>query len=258
MRSLRIWLEFNMLAIQDRSANRFSFIFFLIGKVARIVLFLIFLNFLFSGTRMLGGYTREQIIFFYLTFNLVDILSQIFFREVYIFRRLVISGEFDFILLKPYNPLLKVLVGGVDGIDLILFLGVLPLTIWYGVNFISADPYRIMIYTLLLLNSLVIAAGFHIIVLALGVITESIDQLIWIYRDLSLMARIPVDLYIDPIRAILTFLIPLGIMMTLPAKVFMGIFEWQSLFFYILFSLGFLYLSLVFWKFALRSYSSAA
>ena len=39
--------------------------------------------------------------FFYLSFSLVDTIAQLFFREVYRFRPLIVSGDFD---LPSSNP----------------------------------------------------------------------------------------------------------------------------------------------------------
>jgi len=40
--------------------------------------------------------------------------AQLLFRDVYRFRPKVVSGDFDLILVKPINPLFRVLLGGAD------------------------------------------------------------------------------------------------------------------------------------------------
>ena len=50
---------------------------------------------------------------------LIDVISQFLFREVYRFRPLVVSGEFDLVLVKPVSSLFRSLAGGADVIDLI-------------------------------------------------------------------------------------------------------------------------------------------
>lgn len=258
MKEFRIWLMYTRNSFLQVLMQRNIVLIFMTGKILRVVLFLVFLNFLFQGTTGLAGYSKEQIIFFYLSFNLVDTLAQLFFREVYRFRPLIISGNFDFILAKPLNPLIRVLLGGGDVMDLMMLILITAATVWFGVSKITADPVNWLSYIFLVLNGLIIAASIHIFVLAVGVITISVDHLIGTFRDFSSMLRIPVDLYVEPIRALLTFAIPLGIMITFPAKSLMGLLEPK--FFVISVGLGavLFFLSLKFWHYSLKKYQSAS
>ena len=80
------------------------------GKILRVLLFMVFLAFLFQGAKSLATYSREQIIFFYLSYNLIDTLAQLFFREVYRFRSLVVSGNFIFPFVFPKTMIFQILV----------------------------------------------------------------------------------------------------------------------------------------------------
>lgn len=258
MKNLKIWLLYTTYAFQQILANRALMSVFLFGKFARIFMFLVFLFFVFQGASNLAGYSRVQILFFYLAFNFIDSLGQFFFREVYRFRPLVVSGNLDLVLTKPYNPLLKVLLGGADLMDLIMLSLITSALIWLGIIGFSADLWMWTIFLFLCLNSLILAAAFHIFVLGLGIVTVSIDHLIMIYRDLTALMRIPVDLYIEPLRSFLTFVLPLGIMFTFPPKVLMGLLSWQLIALSFILGLVTLYLSLLFWRWSLRHYQSAS
>jgi ABC-2 type transport system permease protein len=258
LKNFRIWLIYTGNSFQQTLVNRMAVGFLLTGKFLRIFLFLVFLNFLFNGTKGIAGYNKEQIIFFYLTFNLIDSLASMMFREVYRFRDLVVTGNLDLILIKPFNPLMRVLLGGADLLDLTILILIIITTIFYGMVSITTNPLNWILFTLLIINSLLIATAFHIFVLGMGIISTVVDHLVLVYRDFTSMLRIPVDLYIEPIRFILTFLIPLGIMMTFPAKVLMGILSSQFIFFAFVFSLLSIFLALRFWRYSIRYYSSAS
>lgn len=258
MKEFKIWLKYTNNSFQQILTNRYLVVIFMSGKILRIALFLIFLHFVFKGTNGIAGYSRDQIIFFYLSFNLVDSLAQLFFREVYRFRSLVISGNLDYVLVKPINPLVRVLLGGGDIMDLMMLVLIGIITLWFGLANITTNPFLWLFYLLMVFNGLLIAAAFHIFVLGVGVITTAIDHLIMVYRDFTSMLRIPVDLYIEPIRFLLTFAIPLGIMITFPAKSLMGLLSLQFIVISIAFSLVALFLSLKFWSWSLKRYSSAS
>lgn len=253
-KELKIYYLYTMYSFQRSFGHPFQLLIFVIGKTLRIGLFLLFLYFLLGKAKTLGGYSKEQIIVFYLSFNIIDTLAQLLFREVYRFRDILISGNLDFLLLKPTNALNRLLLGGADLFDA-LFLAILCIfTYVYIYNNLVFDWVDFLGYTILLVNGVVIAASMHIAILGVGVLTTSIDRLMMFYRDLSSMLRIPVDLYIEPIRSLLTFAIPMGIMMTFPPKALMGFLGFWDIVLYVIFGVIVLFISVVFWRYSLRFY----
>lgn len=230
---------------------------FLFGKTIRFSLFFLFLFLLASKTQAIRGYSTNQILFFYLTFNIIDVFAQMVFREVYRFRPQIVTGNFDLVLSRPVSPLFRALMGGVDILDLFTFPPLLALTAYYG---LQLQPPLVLVgaYVILLINGIIIAAAFHIGVLALGVVTTAVDHSILIYRDITNLGRIPVSFYQEPIRSVLLFIVPVGIMMTVPAQVFMGIFDPLILLYSVFVSVGLFSLSLLLWHWALGNYSSAS
>jgi ABC-type uncharacterized transport system permease subunit len=105
---------------------------------------------------------------------------------------------------------------------------------------------------------MILAAAFHVLILTLCILTTSIDHLTMVFRDTMSMVRIPVDVYSEPLRGILTFVVPLGIMMTFPPKALMGLLSGPLIF--TSFFIAFLTLAstLFFWKRSLREYQSAS
>ena len=184
-------------------------------------------------------------------------MAQFLFREAYRFRPLVVSGDFDLILVKPVNALFRVLMGGADVLDLITIPPII-FAVYYVGRLLSPTTAHTVLFLLLIINGLLIATAFHIAVLALGIITLEVDHTIMIYRDITNLGRFPVDIYKQPLQGILTYLIPVGIMVTLPAKALMGLVTpWGIVSSFVL-GIVAIILSLRFWSFALTKYSSAS
>mgnify|MGYP001591402337 FL=1 len=255
---LKIWWGMTIIASQIAFASRFGAVIFVLGKVLRFGFFLLFLILLVSKTKAIVGYEIWQIIFFFATFNLVDTVVQLFLREVYRFRSYVVSGDFDYFLVKPISPLFRSLFGGSDVLDILMLV--------ISVGFVIMSIFRIgnitfsgvMLYILLILNALLIAIAFHIFILVIGILTTEVDNTLWLYRDVTQMGRVPIDIYKEPIRGILTFIIPVGIMMTFPAKSLMGLLSIQAVLISFLVGAVLLYISLKCWKFAISRYASAS
>lgn len=254
---LKLWILMGKNSFMIMLANKKLFSLFLTGKILRFIFFTGFLYFLVVGSNTLAGFTVTQTIFFFLTFNLVDIIAQFLFRAVYNFRNLVVSGDLDLILVKPASTLFRVLMGSPDIVDLITIPPVV-FFVWYIGHQLQPSIPQVFIYMLLVFNGLIISTAFHISVLALGIMTFEIDHTIMIYRDLVNLGKLPVDIYKQPLQGILTYLIPVGVMVTLPAKALMGLVSFWGV--VASFCLGIIAMisSLKFWKYSLVKYSSAS
>jgi ABC-2 type transport system permease protein len=94
--------------------------------------------------------------------------------------------------------------------------------------------------------------------LGFGILTTAVDNMIMLYRDLTQMGRFPIEIYHEPLRGILTFVIPVGIMMTFPTKALFGLLSIQGISIALALGLGLFVLSMKFWQYSLKQYSSAS
>ena len=255
---LKVWFLMSMNSFQSFFISRVSASLFLLGKILRFLFFLGFLVILVNKTKVLAGYNIWEVSLFYLTFNLIDSITQMLFRDVYRFRQLILTGSFDLLLVKPMNSLFRVLFGGTDLLDLITLFPFI-FSIIFIMTKISTITYTgVIFYIILLINSMLIATSFHIMVMALAVLTSEIDHAIMIYRDFATMGRIPIDIYQEPFRSLVTFIIPVGIMMSFPVKALIGSLYFNTLVSSLITGIGLFLISLTVWNFALRRYTSAA
>jgi ABC-2 type transport system permease protein len=176
---------------------------------------------------------------------------------VYRFRPKLVSGELDLIMAKPTNVLFRVLLGGADVIDLVTIPPLIFAIVFVG-RMLNPNLGQVVLYLLLTANGLLISTAFHIAVLSMGILTLEIDHTIMIYRDILNLGRLPVEIYKEPIRSILTFLIPVGLMISLPAKSLMGFTKPSVILISFLIGILGIYLSLKFWNKAIRNYTSAS
>lgn len=238
--------------------SRFGAVIFIAGKMLRFAFFLLFVLLLVGKTRTILTYSLWQVILFFFTFNLVDIAAQLFLREVYRFRSYVVNGTLDYILSKPFSPLFRVLFGGSDVLDIPMFIIAVISIIVAASNTGAISFSNILLYVVLIFNAFIITLSFHIAVLALGVLTTEVDSTLFLYRDLTQMGRLPVDIYHEPLRSFLTFVIPIGIMMTFPVKALMGFITLPAVAASFITGGLLFFISLRFWRFALKHYASAS
>lgn len=246
------------MAAQSQMINTWSSILFLFGKTLRFILFFVFLYQVVFASKNLVGYTQSEIILFFLVFNFIDIFTQVLFRGVYQFRPLIVSGDYDLDLLKPIPSFFRPVFGWTDILDLITLIPFSAYFIWFALSNNFFSGFSVLLFLILLLNSVLIAFAFHLFVCAICVLTTEIDHLIWIYRDLTSMARFSTDIYPKAIQYLLTFTIPVVILMTVPAKGLMGLLSWPMVILSMVITVIFLLGSFLLWRYALSQYSSAS
>lgn len=254
---LKIWLIMAKNAILSWLNKRESVVIFVFAKVVRYFFYFSFLYFLVTKTNGIVGFSANEALFFTATYSLVDTIAQFLFRSVYTFRQLIVSGDFDLVLLKPVNPLFRSIAGGPDLMDLITIPPIMLVTIYFGL-LLNPTILHTTYYILLIFNALLVSMSVHIFVVSLGVITLTVDHLIMIFRDFSSMGRFPIDIYKEPLKGFLTFIVPVGVMFSIPSKALMGLLSPMGILSSLLFGLAFFVLSLRFWQFALKKYTSAS
>lgn len=254
---LRVYAKMATNSFVTWLTRRNAFLIFLTGKLVRYTFYFAFLTFLVKSTNGFAGFNGNQILFFTATYVLIDTLAQFLFRSVYSFRPLVVSGDLDLILVKPINPLFRSLLGGADPVDLIT-LPPMIFVVYYIGSLLDPSALGVIYYILLVLNGIVISASFHIAVLSLGIITMEIDHTVMIFRDLTSMGRLPVDIYKEPFKSLLMFVVPVGVMITIPAKALMGLLSFPGVISSLVFGMATLYISTRFWHYALKKYTSAS
>jgi len=255
-RNIKIFLLFTNQSLKTTTQSRQAVFIFTLAKILRFIFLFGLIFLIFSKTNNISGWSLNQIIILYLTFNLIDTFSQVLYREVYRFRPLVVSGNLDLILVKPYHPFLKVLLGGVDLLDFLLLIPYSSLLIFFilkeNVSFFSFSWYIALVF-----NGFITTTAFHIFVLALGLLTTEVDNAIMIYRDILNLGRFPIEIYQEIISFIFTFIIPIGVMITFPVKALFNLLSFKNIIFSFLISFLLLLLSIKFWQIGLKKYQSA-
>jgi ABC-2 type transport system permease protein len=246
-------------AFQETFINRWTNLLFFVGKGVRFAMMLLFLLLLRENVNQVGAYTSGQMIAFFVTYSLIDTIVQVVYRGIYTFGQDVRSGKFDGTLVRPINPLFTVLTGQPDINDAVFLIPTVCVSVYLlatsglTITWLSAG-----LYVALLANSFILATALQIIIASLTIMTTDADNFVWIYRDVTRLGQFPITIYFEAIRIALFFIVPVGMMFTIPAQVLLNTAPSYSLVIVTSFTVFFFWLSLRIWNRALRSYSSAS
>jgi ABC-2 type transport system permease protein len=256
-RRLRLWWILATNSFKSQMATSLASTGYLIGKVMRFVFFLIYLLAIFKRLPSLKGYDMPAVVLFFMTFNLVDVGAQFLFRGLYAVKGLIDEGDFDKILTQPVHVLFRISSMGVDLLDLLTLIPIGVVTFWTLTKLTHPITITgVLIYLLLVINAMVIAYAFHVLVGALSVRTQEFESAIWVYRDVMTLGRFPVSVYSEIIRMALVTVVPIGVMISFPAEALLGLLSWKGVCYAL--GLGILFHggAQSFWKRSLQAYSS--
>lgn len=240
--------------------QRVSTFGFLILKIANLALMLLFIGIYFSHTKDIFGWTKYQVIFLTGIFQIVSSLfSGFFLRSINFIPSYVQHGELDNFLTKPINSQFYLSLRLNRMPDLISALSGLVVVLYAlaKLNLVYSLMGWIVLFISLILG-LAIWYGLYFSLATLAIWMGRFASLPDLYYIMYEPLAVPINILGKSTSFVLTFIIPLGFIITVPISVFLNKSPW---FFIIgglafaLFSVGF---SSWFWNFSLRHYTSAS
>ena len=172
---------------------------------------------------------------------------------------LVNKGELDFVLVRPISSQflvsiryvnLAAVMTSVVGLAYVL-IGLERLNLVPGVGAVAA-----YVVTLAMALISVYALWFMSVTLALW--TGRINNISSMFDAVLILGRMPSDVYRGAIGLLLTLVIPIGAIATLPSKALLGVLEPAYVPYQVVLAAGLLWASHWFWNYSLRRYTSAS
>lgn len=216
---------------------------------------------IYSQVDTIGGWNRGQMIIFVGTFSIINALNMlIYFFGVVGIPEKIKRGDLDQYLTKPINPLLRLTFEKID-------VGSIPLVVMsilivcYGasvtgveVSFTVGLGYAalVLLMTLLWYDMELILRSIPFLVISANGIMRIEDQL------LELNFKVPGVLYKGIFKILFYFLIPYGIMSTIPTQFLTQSITLPGVLIAVLTVATFTVFALWFWRFGLKHYKSAS
>jgi len=189
----------------------------------------------------------------------MDVISQAFFRGIYLFQNDIKLGNFDYIITKPVSPLFYSLTRLTDILDSIFLIPIIVLLLLTMMKLkIMLSLYSILLYLVFLFFGILIILGLHIISACVTIWVLENESFIWFYRDSMTITRFPPEIFSSKIQFIFTYIMPVIIIVGIPVKALLGKVTTMSIIISLVVSMVFLIGSLIFWNFSLKHYSSAS
>lgn len=261
MRTLALLWRFTRVNLLNQLAFPSSFILAVTGKMIHMSIVILFFHVLYGFTASIAGWNERDILIVIASYLTVESLAIITYHRnlFYYFPKLLSKGEFDLMLVRPLPTLTFTAFRVIDLMDMTSFLLVIGLW-WYALahTTIVFTIGHILLFLFLLACALVSLFAIEVLLvstafwtlqaLGLGRLTESVMRL----------GRYPTDLFRGGWQILVTYVLPIAVIATLPAKALRGTLHPASATIAFGITCILFAFALSFWRFALRHYSSAS
>jgi len=216
--------------------------------------------FVFSKTETLAGWRPAELLTIVGVYFLVGGITRVVVQpSLARFMEDIRLGTLDFTLTKPVDAQVLASVRQVEiwkGIDVFLGAGVLAVALTqlgFAGGFLGALRFLVA-----LLAGIVIIYSFLLILATCSFWFVRLQNIFVIFQSMYEAGRWPIGIYPPWLRTTLTFLVPVGFAITVPAEGLTGRLSWASLVGAIALAIALPLIARRFWLFGIRHYSGAS
>ncbi len=222
--------------------------------------FLVTLKVIYRHTESIAGWSESEALVLASTLYFIDaLISTFFYFGLSELPTMVRQGTLDFVLFKPVDSQFWLSLRRVN-LDQLGSLMVAVLLGGYALFNLGYVPplLNILLYIGMVFTGVLIFYSFHFMMMTLSIWLVRVENL-WVLSDVfAQIGRFPTDVYDRILRRVFTYVLPVAFLATIPAKALLGKASPGFLLFALVWAVGFFVAGRLFWRFALRSYTSAS
>lgn len=259
-RHARLWARFAAQALVRETHYRASFIATIAVGIIQLVLALIPVLLLYSFTDTVNGWGRGEVIALSGMYQAVlALLAMTVQRNMTRMSSSVREGELDLILIRPVSSQFYVTLRWVDPAEIFnVLIGLAVVAIGLSRADGSLSLAGAAQATLLLGCGFVLLTAVWSAFVYLAFWFTSVAPLPMVVRDAMDAGRFPLAFYPAAVRVVLGFVFPVGFATTFPIEALTGRSSWGMVATGIALTIGVLVLLRLYWRVAVRNYSSAS
>lgn len=261
MRNLRFILTLFKLKLSRVMMYRLSFFGATFVDGSMFLLWLLMFDAIYSQVDSIGGWSKGQTVVFLGTFSLLNAINMtIYFFGVIGIPGKIKSGDLDHYLTKPISPLLRITFENINigSAPLILLsMGIIA----YGMRLagISASINTLLLYILFIILMAILYYNMELIIRTIPffvISAISVEELEGAVFELCM--RVPGVLFKGIFKLVFYFILPYGIMATIPAQIITNSASGAMLAGSVVIVAVFTVFAQWFWRLGLKHYKSAS
>lgn len=214
---------------------------------------------IYRNTDSVAGWDSTEAFALIATHFMIGALSYMVFPSLSEIPQHVRLGTLDFIITRPIDSQFWVSLRRINFAEIGAVAAAIAMMA-YAFSIIDPKPLPIdlVAYFLLVIAAIVIFYAFQLILMTTAIWFVRVDNLFVFYEAARDVARYPIDIYNPRVKFTLTYLIPVALLGSVPARALVGEPNWGLVWTGLLYAAIAFIIARKFWFFALRSYSSAS
>lgn len=222
-RYLRLYKIFFQQYMKSLMQSKLDFFMGFFSFFLNQILGIVFLFLIFEKIPNLNGWLFYQLVFIYGYAQIPRGIDHFITDYLWLFcRRTVREGTFDRYLLRPINPLFQVIVERCqpDGLGEIL-VGFVLVILAARQLAIHITVATVIVFFVSIIAGAVIYASIKLFFATNAFFMKDSYSLLYLVYNFSDFAKYPLSIYVNPIRIILSFVIPFAFTAFIPASFFL-------------------------------------
>jgi ABC-2 type transport system permease protein len=257
-RLLFIWLYQLKAALMQKMVYRLNFFILCIGVLVQMFLSIIFIRVIFSYISNLSGWKFEEALLVVASYMLIEGLMWATCAFLAGITKNMRTGGIDFMLVKPVDSQFQISTWRGDPEELARVISAIFVFI-YAYRSLDIKMFNLLYYLFFIVCSFVILYGITLFIKSFAFWSIEGSGLWSIGDTITKMSQYPTDIFFHKItRVIMSTVIPLAFIATVPAKALIYGPTWQMILGAFSLAVIFFVLSRKFFHYALKHYSSAS
>lgn len=258
-RYFKLYLASLKICLSREMIFRVHFLVDSVTEFAWLFLSVFFLSVIYFHSGPIVGWKIEELMVLLGTSRIVFGLLDAFFHNIRRFSDLVNLGDLDLFLVRPANSqfLVSTRVFSLHRLTDSLFGLILVLVSLRRLGWVLT-PGRLFLYPIFVISGLLMAYSFWLVSVLPVFWVGRLKNIHHLFLPFRQLARVPIGVFRGSLKMILTLVIPVAFMATIPAKAILGLLQPLWVIGVIGLTAIFLFSSGRLWNLALKRYSSAS
>ncbi len=257
-RYIKIYLHFVSINFSELLAFRAAFFSSLLGTSTWGFFHMATALLLTLRIKSAYGWSTAELLILFSSFNIIwGIFRTFFIKNFHEFAPAIMYGKLDGLLLKPIDSQFLMSIWKVSFDELIrVIMGIIFIAYVLNTYHIHISITNVLLYCCLIFFAVLISYSLWFSVLTITFWFPQLDNIIELLYSIAGIMRFPSNIARGLGEYTLFLITPLVFVMTIPTKVLIGKIHSIEIIWFMFFAVGYFLASRLFWKHALKSYTS--
>ena len=254
----KLFIAFRKIQLMKMVEYRSDFFFWMIVSLMWTTFNYFYFGLVFTQGKGIEGWNYNQIMLLISFYTMIDAFTwSVFWPNMSEFTKEVFNGEMSKYLVKPVNTIYVILTQHITYHNIPRFLvGFFVLLHSIKQLGISVSIWQILLATIIFCFGVLLIYSCWFMLATISFWVERLSNINQIMPQFRSVYQVPVKVFTGLSGFVFSFLIPLGLVTTLPSEVILGKTNYFFITYLIIMSLVFFTISVKFFKKSIKKYSS--